>query len=26
RSAKLAGMCPVQTDQHVLNVVSHQLH
>ncbi|RIG17676.1 ferritin, partial [Shigella flexneri] len=20
------GMCPVQTDQHVLNVVSHQLH
>ncbi|STL92230.1 ferritin-like protein 2 [Escherichia coli] len=25
RSAKLAGMCPVQTDQHVLNVVSHQL-
>ena len=24
RSAKLAGMCPVQTDQHVLNVVSHQ--
>ncbi|HAK83713.1 MAG TPA: ferritin, partial [Shigella sp.] len=24
--AKLAGMCPVQTDQHVLNVVSHQLH
>ncbi|EFF2186695.1 ferritin, partial [Escherichia coli] len=21
-----AGMCPVQTDQHVLNVVSHQLH
>ncbi|MCR2306989.1 ferritin, partial [Escherichia coli] len=23
---KLAGMCPVQTDQHVLNVVSHQLH
>lgn len=26
RSAKLAGMCPVQPDQHVLNVVSHQLH
>ncbi|MDM8621639.1 ferritin, partial [Escherichia coli] len=26
RSAKLAGMCSVQTDQHVLNVVSHQLH
>ncbi|MDX8006841.1 ferritin, partial [Escherichia coli] len=26
RSAKLAGMCPVQTDQHVLNVVSYQLH
>lgn len=26
RSAKLASMCPVQTNQHVLNVVSHQLH
>lgn len=26
RSAKRAGMCPTQTDQHVLNVVNYQQH
>ena len=26
RSAKRAGLCPAQTDQHVLNVVNYQQH
>lgn len=26
RSAKLAGLCAAQTDQHLLNIVSHQQH
>lgn len=26
RSAKLAGLCASQTDQHLLNIVSHQRH